>query len=63
MDSPLQQPQLDKINDTLHTLSLLIPEIERAMRAGIDVSRQQAAAAYYRQRLLTIKGQYFPGQP
>ncbi len=63
MDDVLQQRHLEEINNALHLLSQLVPEIEKALRAGVDVTRQQQAALHYQRRLMEIKRVYFPNSP
>lgn len=52
-----------KLNQALHALAELIPELDKAERAGFDVKEERARCSYLRESCKKIKAAYFPDQP
>jgi hypothetical protein len=59
---PLTEADLEQTKDQLEALKLARTEMDRAQRAGIDVSEQRKRADELEQQLLRIKNTYFPGR-
>lgn len=61
-DNVMDESKLSEINAALEGIKFAKQEIVKAKRAGIDVAAQETAANDAEQRLLKIKGVYFPGR-
>lgn len=62
INSPLNDDHYQQIQNGLDILTALQPELDRAKRAGIDVSVQQADADAAKAKLLALKNNYFPNR-
>lgn len=60
--NPLTEANLKEINDALEAIRVAKSQIALAKKAGIDVAAQEAAALEAEQKLLRIKGVYFPNR-
>ncbi len=61
-DSPLDESHLLQINNSLDALNSARNQIKLAQRAGIDVTKQQAALDDTERQLKQIKQVYFPNR-
>lgn len=59
---PLGESDLVEMTKRLADLTRAEHEIDRAIRAGVDVGDAKAQAAELRQKLTRIKQTYFPGR-
>jgi hypothetical protein len=59
---PLQLPaaRLKEINTALGQILTTEQELERLERCGYDASNDKAELAFYKDRLTSIKREYFP---
>lgn len=62
LDIGMNEAKLKEINDGLEAIKLVMFEIGRAKRAGLDVSAQEAAAIDTKTKLEQIKSVYYPGR-
>lgn len=63
MDSPLNETHRRDINKQLAELNGLLQEIEKAERAGVDMTEARMRRDHIYQYLTAIKAEYFPNKP
>lgn len=62
MDNPLKDSDLKNINRALFNLNELLSELERADKAGIDISEHRLRRDDLEAKLMGLKNAYFPGR-
>ncbi len=60
--SPLGEPDLERINQSLKQLDEAQVQADLAKRAGIDIGEEEGKIRETRQKLQRIKQVYFPGR-
>ncbi len=60
--SPLDENDLEVINQALENADALAEDILRAKEAGIDVASDEERLAADRERLRRVKQSFFPGR-